>query len=103
MTKIATKNECGTLTIENGNRVREWLVFAGSMIGMIIAATLVWATLTGRVDYLEKDNAKIHEEGTKISQQATRDIIAIKSDIKYTREAVDKIDRRLEYMGARVQ
>ena len=99
MDKITTKNECGTLTIANGNRVREWLIFTGSMVGMIVTATLVWATLTGRVTNLEKDNAKIHDEGTRISQQNLRDIIAIKADVKYTRLAVDKIDSKLERLG----
>ena len=87
------------IRIKNGNRIREWLIFAGSLVGMIVTATLVWATLMGRVDNLEKDVSAVHVEGTRLSQQNCRDIIAIKADVKYTRLAVDKIDSKLERLG----
>jgi hypothetical protein len=87
------------ITFKNGNRLREWLIFSGSIIGMIITATLVWAALTGRVSALERESATMREEGTRLSQQNCKDIIAIRADVRYTRIAVDQINHRLEMMG----
>ena len=91
-----------TITIQNGGRLKEWFVFDGSIISLIVAGTVAWVTLCSKVDNLDVRTEAINAQGTKLSQTHSLDIIQIKADVGYTRMAVDNLDRKLEKISERL-
>jgi hypothetical protein len=90
------------LVIKNGNKVREWVLFIGAIIGLVITAALGWGTICNRVDRLNEKMGETHTMGTLLSQQNTREIIEIKADVRYTRGAVDKLTTKIETLSDRI-
>ena len=101
------------IVIQNGDRMRKWVVFAITVLLFLGLIATSWFGLSGRVDGLaqafsqsektdcEKNQIIVEEikevkkEGTQVSRQNRRDIIAMKKDIGYTADMVKKIATKL--------
>ena len=92
-----------TITIKNGNKLREWTIFGITVISLLVGGAMVWSSLCNKVSNLEIETHRIVSTGTAVSQENARDIIMIKADVKYTRAAVDAIDHKMEKIYERVQ
>ena len=102
------------ITISNGRRIREWIIFGVAIITLVIGGAVGWTKLAAQVSGLEIESQQlatenkiafevIKKEGTFISQQNRRNIIGIKKDVEYTRKAVTRIETQLEKISNHIQ
>lgn len=94
------------ITIKNGKEIRAWIIIIAMVGSLVISGIIGWSNLQGQVKINADNNKKLYgnikeitreikQEGTQISQQNQRDIIAMKKDINYTAETVKKIAEKL--------
>ena len=94
------------LTINNGKELRKWGIFAVTIIGILIVGITGWNSLEGQVAENQKEVSRVcddlkalsknlHINGTTVSQQNRRDIIALKKDVQYTAAMVRRIADKL--------
>jgi len=91
------------LPIKSGKRIREWTVFAITVLVIIVTGSMWLKSLEKDVETVTDDfkNYQIiakelfftlRSDGTTVSQQNRRDIIGMKKDGEYTRATVTRIE-----------
>jgi len=85
-----------TITIKNGKRIKEWIIFVCWLGGILIAGAVCWTTTQNRISNIEIEQCRVERTGTAISVQNKSDIIRIKADVEWTRAGVARIENKLE-------